>query len=1367
MKVVTWNSRGVKYGPFRRECKELIKMHRPDIICLLETKVDCFTDALSFLKRFNFDKEYQVPSQGKAGGLWLFWRSSSVCLEVLHSSPQLIHCSISQQQVAYLATFVYVQPHAAQKDLFWNQLNDLAQHITNSWVVMGDFNDILTVDEVSPRATRGFVRAQRFRDRIASCGLHSTAALGCKFTWVRKQNGRVVLRERLDRALFNFLALESFTDAKVINLPRLCSDHHPVLLCLDTPLLASGLVKPIRFEAAWLTHDAFKQVFTEAWLSHGSLLPNAIKSVQEACMQWNKNVFGDIFRRKRQLKGRLQGIQNSVHYTTSHFLQGLEMELLDEYHRALHAEELFWCQKSRVEWTASGDRNTKFYHASTVIRRGKNRISALKIDGTWEKEPSILKHHIQDFFVGLFTKQVTQPCNLDYSVFQPRLSDEDGNSLLLPASLEEVRIALFSMKALKSPGPDGIQPIFYQKHWDVVSGTLLTFINNALVDGFFDCSLLQAHIALIPKGENPDVIQKFRPICLLNVAYKVLSKVLVNRLRPFLQQLIGPFQNSFLAGRSTTDNVILTQETVHSMRKLRGRKGALAFKIDLHKAFDSVDWDFLRQVLVDFNIPASLIKLIMFSVTSLQLSVLWNGEELPPFQPQRGLRQGDPLSPYLFIMVMEKLSHKIQSRMQTRAWKPFRLSRRGLALSHLFFADDLMLFCDASHTQVEVVMDCLQEFSSESGLHINLNKSKLYVSPNIQRHMAGAFSEACGIPLTSDLGIYLGVPILHGRSTASTYKYILEKIQIKLSNWKQKLLSLAGRRILVQSVTTAIPAYTMQSVLLPNSVCEAIDRLNRNFLWGSDVANKPHLVGWNTVCLPRDYGGLGIRSARDNNRALVAKLGWKLLSEPHNPWCRALSLKYLQDTSLMHCPLNPSSSATWKSVLRCRDVLKKGLRWSVGSGQKIKLWTDIWVGDRPLLESALVQIPSDQVETTVSHVITPTRDWNIPLLQQLFPEHMVEKIMATPISVFGQQEDQILWDGSLSGAFSVKSAFYLLQQQRINLFQQVGNWRWIWKLQCAERIKIFVWLLMHGKVLTNSLRFERHFAATPLCPRCEQGQETALHLLRDCYYSRLVWENSATLPADFFLLNFEDWIRNNAEAYSSSSESRKHWSSFFLSLIWTIWKSRNALIFEGRRLTPQNLYQQASSLAMNTRLAFASIVFGHSRVPRWVRWFPPDFPFLKLNTDGAMNHSTGKASAGGLIRDHGGRWIHGFAMCIGQQSSYMAELWGCREGLRLASCLGITHLILEMDSLMAVQMINARKAVVGLASALFLDIFHLIQTFSECRVQHTLREGNSAADRMASIGQHLSLGVTFFDSPPADIHGILSDDDVGTLFLRA
>ncbi|GLT58280.1 hypothetical protein SLA2020_311850 [Shorea laevis] len=406
------------------------------------------------------------------------------------------------------------------------------------------------------------------------------------------------------------------------------------------------------------------------------------------------------------------------------------------------------------------------------------------------------------------------------------------------------------------------------------------------------------------------------------------------------------------------------------------------------------------------------------------------------------------------------------------------------------------------------------------------------------------------------------------------------------------------------------------------------------------------------------------------------------------------------------------------------------------------------------------------MDITVSHAITPSAEWDEALLRHLLPRTVIEQILAIMISLFGQQMDEVFWNGSPDRTFSVKSAFCLLQQHRVSRIQHRRNWKWIWKLQCLEKIKLFVWLLWRGRVLTNSIRFERHFAATPVCPRYAQGVETPLHLLRDYCHSRLIWETSADLPNGFFTSDFEEWLSKNANETLSNGGLRQNWSTLFLSIIWVIWKSRNAVIFDNRRTPPQVLYQQASSLATDTRLALAANTLVHTSSPRWVRWFPPDFPFLKLNTDGALNHSSEQASAGGLIRDYGERWLHGFAINIGPQTSYMAELWGCRTGLQLASDLGISHLVLEMDSLLAVQMIQERRVGGGLASTLLSDIFHLLNSFTICKVQHTLREGNSAADFMASIGQNLIHGTTFYPNPPAGMESILHGDSIGTLFLR-
>ncbi|GLU11146.1 hypothetical protein SLE2022_279100 [Rubroshorea leprosula] len=220
----------------------------------------------------------------------------------------------------------------------------------------------------------------------------------------------------------------------------------------------------------------------------------------------------------------------------------------------------------------------------------------------------------------------------------------------------------------------------------------------------------------------------------------------------------------------------------------------------------------------------------------------------------------------------------------------------------------------------------------------------------------------------------------------------------------------------------------MQSIFLPNSVCSAIDSLNRRFLWGFDATNKPHLVNWDSICMPRDLGGLGLRSARENNQAMITKLGWQLISTPNKPWCKALLVKYLKNGPLMHCSIIQTASATWKSILKCRSILQLGLRWRVGDRQQIKFWQDIWVDDKPLHEEALSQDLSASMDILISHAITPAGEWNEVLLGHLLLRNVVERILAIPIPMFAQQPNRAYWSGSQDGLFSIKSAFYLPQK---------------------------------------------------------------------------------------------------------------------------------------------------------------------------------------------------------------------------------------------------------------------------------------------------------------------------------------------------
>ena len=243
----------------------------------------------------------------------------------------------------------------------------------------------------------------------------------------------------------------------------------------------------------------------------------------------------------------------------------------------------------------------------------------------------------------------------------------------------------------------------------------------------------------------------------------------------------------------------------------------MAIKLDLEKAYDHLEWSFIRDTLNLYKFPNRLVSLIMSCVSSSSISILVNGGALEPFYPSRGIWQGDPLSPYLFILCMEVLGALLEEKCKAKLWNSVKASQGGPKFSNVFFADDLMLFAKADRKNCTAIRDVLDSFCEMSGQKISTEKSQVYFSPNVDPEKRIELGEILGFRSTPTLGKYLGFPIKHS-GTPQNFGHILDRIKSKLAGWKANLLSTAGRVVLTQSMTLTIPNYNMQCVALPSKI---------------------------------------------------------------------------------------------------------------------------------------------------------------------------------------------------------------------------------------------------------------------------------------------------------------------------------------------------------------------------------------------------------------------------------------------------------------------------------------------------------------------------------------------------------------------
>ncbi|KAA3477260.1 reverse transcriptase [Gossypium australe] len=657
-------------------------------------------------------------------------------------------------------------------------------------------------------------------------------------------------------------------------------------------------------------------------------------------------------------------------------------------------DERYWEQRARINWQQFGDKNTTFFHKQATQRRRRNLIWKLQFeDGKETEEVHEMEVIDRSYFQNLFSagrrgNYEHLLIGIDRCIFE-----EDNSRLTARYTKEEIREALSELGPTKAPGEDGFPTLFYQKCWSIVGEDVSSFCLKHLNE----------------------------------------AKVIANRLRIVIDKCINLAQSAFVSGRLISDNVLLAYEILHTFKqKKTGKKGYMVVKLDMSKAYDRVDWNFIATIMKCMGFNSGWVESLMKCVSTVSYSVVFNGHIGENLKPTRGLRQVDPLSPLLFLICGEGLSSLMRLAIQGNILRGVKASRSGPQVSHLLFADDSILFGEATEKGALSLKQILIEYENCSGQCVNYDKSAVFFSTNTQEGDKAVISRVLGVRSSNNPKRYLGLPNMVGRNKKISFQILKDKMKQRIDNWSARHLSQRGKEVFIKAILQAIPTYTMACFLIPKSLCVELEGIMARY-WGKKNRDKKgiHWCTWKNLCSLKEDSGLGFRNLDKFNIALLAKQGWHLINFPNSLLSCVLKAKYYPNLDFIKAKLGNLPSLTWKSVWAAKRILEKGLCWRIGTGDHISIWGDLWI---PGAENDRLQdeTTNEDIKLVSDLIDANNRKWKSDLVLSTFNEDTAKKILQIPLSETIYEDFQV-WRGESSGEYSVRSAYKLLQEANSEL----------------------------------------------------------------------------------------------------------------------------------------------------------------------------------------------------------------------------------------------------------------------------------------------------------------------------------------------
>jgi hypothetical protein len=482
--------------------RALVKGQSPQIVFLCETKAnDCRLKKIA--SSLGFFEHLPVAAQGKSGGICLFW-SSCIHVEVLEFNSVTIAISIHDSVCNWSLVGFYGPPYYRKREKAWTNLFGLLQSLEGPWLCFGDFNIVVEDNEKLGGRSGSSSASNYLRSLISDLDAVDLGFSGAKFTWCNKRWGKGCIKERLDRGIANSSWRTLFPRASVKHLGAVNSDHCPLLI--DTHPSDVNAPRPFRFEAMWTRDPRCNGVISEAWKKEfiGNECFQLCKKqfhTTSALRKWNREVFGHCQSRISEISKQIEVIQCEM---PSEENCAKEAKLQSDLNCWMSRNELMWRQKSRETWLKDGDRNSRYFHISAVVKRINNSIDAIRgEDGIWIVNLSEVREFVVGNFKHLFTEEVTS-CLADLeNLIHPCISESENAHLCLMPTHSEIKETVFNMQSLKSPGPDGLPPLFYKKYWHIVGNA----VQNFFTSGKLLKEMNSYFIVLIPKIQNPSSYQ--------------------------------------------------------------------------------------------------------------------------------------------------------------------------------------------------------------------------------------------------------------------------------------------------------------------------------------------------------------------------------------------------------------------------------------------------------------------------------------------------------------------------------------------------------------------------------------------------------------------------------------------------------------------------------------------------------------------------------------------------------------------------------------------------------------------------------------------------------------------------------------------